>query len=606
MRLSDLTEYAEKKYSIREQHKWADFPSFSVLAAPDTGKWIALLMRQWDSQSGTEIQRCDLKCGSECLTGTPKPYLTAPTRMRGLNWVGITLDDSTEPEVVFRLFDKAVDPGDVNGYTLILASQLPAAESAYQETALPFSGSTYRPPEDPVPQQLRQMRRMFEYGTTSLESKISNFYHQASFMEDYEDDYPWKGDFICYFPTYHDMTTRQLRGYFSWRTRVRKGEYLPIPTSAAYIYIYELLNGIGGASPEDCLRKMKEFETGFIDSGIGSDRMRQNLHRWMLEYAVLQDLPPETARQYADPKQMEKDRALSVLREPAAHTDEEIFSALCLFGGKKTALSPVLTAEPERGIHLFSEIWRYGSARQLQKKDLFTQCFGKKTVRSWYPLANAIYFRQTKPADRDYILNECRAFHCRAGIWQCESYENLNFDRTRIQALIHEADAALRRYLKTGHYLREKKENSWALPVINAVIESDRRAQAEAARPKIVIDLSGLEQIRRDAITTRDSLLTEEEIDVPEIIEEIPQIPSVPEPSGSPLDPVLTAILRELLQGRDAADLLKAEHLMPSIAADTINEVLYDEIGDTVVDCENDRLFIIEDYREDIEHLLGG
>ena len=45
---------------------------------------------------------------------------------------------------------------------------------------------------------------------------------------------------------------------------------------------------------------------------------------------------------------------------------------------------------------------------------------------------------------------------------------------------------------------------------------------------------------------------------------------------------------------------------MPSIAADTINEVLYDEIGDTVVDCENDRLFIIEDYREDIEHLLGG
>ena len=45
---------------------------------------------------------------------------------------------------------------------------------------------------------------------------------------------------------------------------------------------------------------------------------------------------------------------------------------------------------------------------------------------------------------------------------------------------------------------------------------------------------------------------------------------------------------------------------MPSIAADAINEALFDEIGDTVLECDQDALSLIEDYREDISHLLGG
>ena len=46
LELAELTAYAEEKFHIQEQHKWADFPGFSVLSDPDTGKWLALLMRQ--------------------------------------------------------------------------------------------------------------------------------------------------------------------------------------------------------------------------------------------------------------------------------------------------------------------------------------------------------------------------------------------------------------------------------------------------------------------------------------------------------------------------------------------------------------------------------
>ena len=45
---------------------------------------------------------------------------------------------------------------------------------------------------------------------------------------------------------------------------------------------------------------------------------------------------------------------------------------------------------------------------------------------------------------------------------------------------------------------------------------------------------------------------------------------------------------------------------MPSIVADTINEALFDEIGDTVLSCEDDRLSLVEDYCDDLAQILGG
>ena len=83
MELSQLTAYAQLKFHMREQRPWPDFPGFSVLADPVTGKWAALLMRQWDSDSGEEIQRCDMRCGQQVLAQRPAPFLSKPFRMKG-------------------------------------------------------------------------------------------------------------------------------------------------------------------------------------------------------------------------------------------------------------------------------------------------------------------------------------------------------------------------------------------------------------------------------------------------------------------------------------------------------------------------------------------
>lgn len=654
MELAELTAYAGEKYHIAEQHKWSDFPGFSVLCHPQTGKWVALLMRQWDTDTGVEIQRCDMKCGSECRIRFDRPYLSAPIRMKGKDWINIAFDERTEREVVFRLLDRAIALGSQNGYTIVLDSssqdgrQNDQEAQKYQETALPFAGSFSRPEKEKLPEKLREMRHLYTYGRESAEARAENFYRQAVFMQDYEDDFPWSGDFYRYFPTYHDLTTRQLRGYFSWRTRLRRGDFRPIATSAAYIYVYELLNGIGAASPEESLKKLQEFEKGYVDSGVGDARMRQNLQRWMLEYAVLRDLPPEIAVQAADPDMMKWDSAVASLRRPESHSDEEVFSALCFLCGKKTESSPVVANDPERGKRLFSEVWRAASWFSLEGTDLFTLCFGKMQMRRWYPLSNTVYYEQDRQGDREYALDECRHFRRKNGIWQLFAYEKLFMDRKRLRGFLHETDAKLRRYLKTGRYLQENAEDEWVVPYIDAVIEEERKALLEAARPKITIDLSDLDRIRRDALVTQESLLVEEEpefrtesLEAAEIAGvaendesaenvEVPgsgktvqydiaaeagkkaefnktQISSQePDTPALPLDPVQLQILRALLAGQDAAKTARENHLMPSVAADSINEALFDEFGDTVILCEGDILFPVEDYIEDLRQYLGG
>ena len=122
MEMSELIAYASEKYQIREERKWADFPGFSVLCHPQTGKWVALLMRQWDTETGEEIERCDLKCGSGALGRLSKPYLAPPLRMRGGKWISVAFDHRTESGVVRTLFDAAIRENAPHGYTLVLAS----------------------------------------------------------------------------------------------------------------------------------------------------------------------------------------------------------------------------------------------------------------------------------------------------------------------------------------------------------------------------------------------------------------------------------------------------------------------------------------------------
>ena len=674
MNLSELTAYAEEKYHIREEQKWDDFRSFSVLTDPETRKWVALMMRQWDYETGNELCKCDIKCGRQILTEIKEPYVTNAFRMRGEKWAGVIFDDRTEPEVVFKLFDEAIRIGRAGSYTVVLEEgkreeSSGAGGKVFRDTLLPleamrgnYDKSRFRERQEEnkkarpqthvrlnneprtIPTRILEMMQLYEYRSSSFENKCRNFVRQGKFMEDYEDDAPWNSEVKRYFATYHDLNINQLRGYFAWRTRVRRGEFHPITMSLAYMYIYELLNMIGAKTPEEAIRKMREFEKGFLDSGIGDRSMRENLHRWIMEFAVLSGSPKEEVLPLIAPDLIERDRQLMVLRKPSEHSDEEVFGALNALTGGKTEKSSVFLKEPERGIHLFAEVWRYMAEHYDDCGwDIFAACFGKLRKFPWHPLANAVYMDQKKREEAEYKVTECRKFVCKNGEWSEIRYDELFFDRYRVHAIVHEADRQIRRYLKAGHYLKVKKGEEWITPYVEAVIEADRAAAKEAAKPKITIDLSGLDKIRRDAQITRDSLLTEDEKreqapdqaleqaigqvmkHAPELTEnpvshhEEQQIVQAELPEAAEhsreeektavieipsLDETHAQILVSVMRGEPVAGLIREKALMPSVVADAINEALFDEIGDNVLTCEGDEITLVEDYREDLESIL--
>ena len=669
MDLSELTAYAEKKYHIREEQKWDDFRSFSVLTDPETRKWVALMMRQWDYETGNELCKCDIKCGRQILTEIKEPYVTNAFRMRGEKWAGVIFDDRTEPEVVFKLFDEAIRIGRAGSYTVVLEEgkreeSSGAGGRVFRDTLLPleamrgnYDKSRFRERQEEnkkarpqthvrlnneprtIPTRILEMMQLYEYRSSSFENKCRNFVRQGKFMEDYEDDAPWNSEVKRYFATYHDLNINQLRGYFAWRTRVRRGEFHPITMSLAYMYIYELLNMIGAKTPEEAIRKMREFEKGFLDSGIGDRSMRENLHRWIIEFSVLSSSTTEEVLSLIDPVLIERDRQLMVLRKPSEHSDEEMFEALNILTGGKTEKSSAVLKESERGIHLFAEVWRYMAEHYDDLGwDIFDACFGKMRQFPWHPLANAVYMDRKNREDTEYKVTECRKFVYKNGEWSEYKYDELYFDKYRIHAIVHEADRQIRRYLKTGHYLREKKGEEWITPYVEAVIEADKAAAEEAAKPKIIIDLSGLDKIRLDAQITRDSLLTEDEMreQAPEP-EQISELISEQTPDPAPrqeeqsaqlmtqaatesskgeekpaaieipsLDDTQAQILLSVMRGEPVAGLIREKALMPSVVTDAINEALFDEIGDNVLTCEGDEITLVEDYREDLELVLEG
>ena len=109
-------------------------------------------------------------------------------------------------------------------------------------------------------------------------------------------------------------------------------------------------------------------------------------------------------------------------------------------------------------------------------------------------------------------------------------------------------------------------------------------------------------------MATRDSLLTEEEKREMAEAEETPASPE-PEVSGAaavPLDDIQKQILWALLAGESADGVIRENRLLPSVAADGINEAFFEEIGDSVVEENEGGLALVEDYADDVRRLLGG
>ena len=623
MELKELLDYIKEKHNIEESDRWDSSLTMSRLCHPLTGKMIALLIKEWNFDTGRWMEHCDLKYEAS-LFDRMKEYIVDPLRMHGSSWIGISFNDKTDRDYIFELFDKAVLHG--NSPKDIALSDTGKSNSVYTDTLLPFAkGSDFLKKKEYIPEKITEMRKLYRYDDYSGQLRAKNFYRQAKFMEDYEDDYHGQVcDISGYFTTYHDLSDKQLRAYFTWRTEVRNGVYNKTFTSFVYLYIYELLCGIGSSSSVESLNKLKEFEEKFIEGGFLEDNthIKRNLHRWYLEYSLVKAFPVDEVKKYIDKEILDRDHALEILKKSGNYDDVEVFEAISFFAGKRFLNSVIFKKEREKSITIYAYVWKYIlKTGNIDGKSIFTHCFGRLQNRSIYPLLNAVYWDDKAIPDIDYIVNGVRSYHCKSGRWKEKSYIRAYFNRKKLTSIVHEIDRLIRDEFRLGYYLKPSMEDTMIASYIKDAFDKAVKEINHNERNRINIDFSALKKIRNDAEITKTSLLVDEDTNIDEkadIQETIEKHcinyndgnKSKTENSDSDKiseisDDINLKILKYIIAGKDYKQLIKSNNLFTSIITDNINETFFEDIGDNILECEGDEIYLVEDYREDILDIIG-
>ena len=474
MRLSELISYARERHHIEELHKWREMPGLSVLVSPASGKWIALLMRERDA-GGRIRERCDLKY-SAFRELPARDYLTQGFRMPG--WLGVCFGAETERAFLLHVFDLAVE------------EEAEKVEGYYRETAIP--------------------------GRSELPARIEALYACEDFlsaaraMEDYEDDCPFAGTVPLYQPEYRNLTPNELRGYFTWRAALRRGEVSPHCDAFVYLYLSELMLGVGAANAAEALDCMDAFASAYFSAGYGSEALQRNFKNWRFEYAVLNCADAARVRAYENPALRHWDEALTVLREPEKQSDEAVFAALAELGGKKLTEARSVKGLGDKAAFYYAAIWR--SSAPL----LFAACFGNLRMREWKPFSDAPRLKavcENAGQAFSYQLNELRSFAATGDGFTEYSYLRQQFDSKRFFAFLKEADTALR-----VRFLRGKASKDMSATQDIALQEAFSRAFAsceamEAAQKLAAVSVrrEKLADIRAAAEITTAALLTEAE-----------------------------------------------------------------------------------------------
>lgn len=367
---------------------------------------------------------------------------------------------------------------------------------------------TYAPYGEDVPEQIRNMKIFASSSRAVSCSAEELFYQQGMMMADYDDDFEYYGEYIRYFPTYHQMNVPQLRGYFSWRTKIRKGEIVKTSASFAYVYIYELLNQIGVKSPEDSFFKLKTFWEAYREL---DPQINTNVKHWLWDYVVYYNLD----RSFLDGlDDASFDESLMILLNSSSKNPDELFTAICALSSYRI--------ENSKFYHDYSEDVKkavcdvFVSLSEFYKKhrktDLCGKLFGTKAHYAYDIFHSAVFFDRIKYRRYDYIVNDIHCYRCRNGQWSCEKYFGNRCKSKELGMILRTLDSRMREKYKYKSPLKPEPLAKQILGIMDKKIDDLLAERKKNTAPSIELDLSKLADIRKAANITRDKLIVDEEL----------------------------------------------------------------------------------------------
>lgn len=463
-------------------------------------------------------------------------------------------------------------------------------------SSLGFSLSVQREQQQevPLPPLLRAARSLEKQGK-SWQNDRALFLKQAKLLVDYEDDYPIPDNFLTYFPTYQKLPNGVLRGYFSWRAKLRKGCPEKGPLSFVYLHIYELINQVGVASPlegfQALLRLHQYFP--FPDGGF-----IPHLEQWLVDYVAYYDLD---AGLVAELPEVAFAGNLSLLNRASELEQEQLIAAVKALSPQWLSRSRFYrqhTSDCDRVIHRVLIRMEQHFSRKTQKT-LATHFFGTPQCLPLPVFHGAIFTNPRKIRNLHYAVNDGYVYDCKDGVWSITKSIYPEMGSRKLNTLLKAIDAQLRLALGDKHPIRHDLTVKWQLAAIEEEIQCLLAEKQAAQAKKLTFDRKALSKIRKEAAITQKKLTVEEEWE-----EEapVPQAPPVsPVPRDTPLSPQEYRLMQCLLYGRSLS-WIQAEGCILSVLVDNINEKLYDTFQDTVLE---DSPALIEDYIDELKEMVA-
>ena len=277
------------------------------------------------------------------------------------------------------------------------------------------------------------------------------FYRQAKYLENFEDNYEVKNvhrnsyNIFGVDYTYSNFSFTDFRTYFSWRTKIRKGEFELIDWEYEQIYINELLNQIGCKDENDVIEKIIDFWKGYRQCTLKIDSVMPNIIKefyitngFKIPYTeIMKKFPIEIKTQAKDLKDINK----------GIYTDKIDF--LDEISTYKIAKSKLL--ETKYGYLLNQCIEKVFTKlnSKFKEEDIILSemlMYKHETEHWWNPLRNYNIFHEKKPIG-PIIIEGIEKYECLNGMWNKTIYSENRKYRNTIGYILKTMECYIREYL---------------------------------------------------------------------------------------------------------------------------------------------------------------
>lgn len=379
-------------------------------------------------------------------------------------------------------------------------------ERIYDDEAIPLPTGRFRARAESEPRPDSPYVRMLEVADEAAKDRCSPtevFYRQAKVMADFRETTRTTAGFLSYFPKYADMSLRQMKAYFFWRTQVRDGIVETAPVSFAFVYIYELLHGIGAKTPAACLIKLRDFRRDWLPIDRTVERY---IGDWLNDFVAFWGLPEsELSASFAS----EAHRVLAeMLNTEACRTDpDRLYRQLCEKVPKSAYSAAFWTEHEDLCRHLTTIAWTH--LVETLPKEVLEAWFGQWEPTHRAPFTHAVFFEGVKGPDHVTELSDERRVTVKDGYWSEEAFVFARGNRPALTALFKAVQTEAKRLegARVGKAVAVLPAEvtaaaQWAADLI-------RRERRAAVNPAASIDLTRLAGIRADALETQTKLTVE-------------------------------------------------------------------------------------------------